>query len=31
VRGSAFETLTSAEIEVAARELKAFLKYIVSE
>jgi hypothetical protein len=31
VRGSALETLTSAEIEVAARELKAFLKYIVSE
>jgi hypothetical protein len=31
VRGSALETLTSAEIETAARELKAFLKYIVSE
>lgn len=31
VRGSAQETLTSAEIEAAARDLKAFLKSIVSE
>ena len=31
VRGSAQKTLTSAEIEAAARDLKAFLKSIVSE
>jgi len=31
VRGSAFETLTSNEINAAARDLKAFLKSIVSE
>ena len=31
VRGSAFETLTSNEINAAVRDLKAFLKYIVRE
>ena len=31
VRGSAFETLTSNEINAAVRDLKAFLKYIVNE